>query len=200
MMPSPKSPGIAARTRCGGALAGCCRARRRIIHFLGLQRDITERKRREKELNDLSNALLSEKNRLSESQAVARVGSWQTDLSTLAVPWTEETFRIFESRPDAFEPMHKKFLSFVHPDDRERVHDAFTHSAGQPGAFSIEHRLLFSNGRVKYVEERWQTFTDAMGQPTLAVDTCQGFPFCIPPRRKSRPAMNLNGRMRMNKM
>ncbi|HRJ72666.1 MAG TPA: PAS domain-containing protein, partial [Terrimicrobiaceae bacterium] len=145
----------------------------RLIRFIGLQRDITERKRREQEQKVLSETLSAETKRLHESQAVAGVGSWETDLGTLEVTWTDETFRIFETSPDVFSPSHAGFLAMVHPDDRKRVDEAFLASIGHSGLYAIEHRLLLPDGRIKYVDERWQTFSDALGQPARAVGTCQ---------------------------
>ena len=114
-----------------------------------------------------------ETRRLHESQAVANVGSWETDLATLKVSWTGETHRIFETNPEEFEVTHQGFLERVHPQDRERVNAAFLASIGEPGPFAIEHRLLMPDGRIKVVEERWQAFADAAGKPVRAVGTCQ---------------------------
>jgi len=113
------------------------------------------------------------KRRLVETQSVANVGSWETDLPTLEVTWTEETFRIFEVSPETFRPTHKAFLALVHPEDRDRVDEAFLGSFGSVGPQTIEHRLLLPDGRIKFVEERWRAFPDETGALTRAVGTCQ---------------------------
>jgi PAS domain S-box-containing protein len=127
----------------------------------------------EQEQRQLATRLEAEARRLRESQAVANVGSWETDLATLEVTWTDETFRIFETNPDQFQPTHQAFLELVHPEDRTRVDDAFRASIGAPGLFEIEHRLLLPGEKIKHVEERWQTFTDDSGKPLRAIGTCQ---------------------------
>ena len=111
--------------------------------------------------------------RLIAAQAVARVGSWETDLSTFAAIWSDETHRIFETSPGAFRPTHAAFLELVHPDDRAAVDAAFVRSLGQPGAQSIEHRLLMPDGRIKFVEERSQTFSDDQSRSVRATGACQ---------------------------
>lgn len=144
--------------------------------------NVTERRQaeevlrqKEREQRRLAEELTIETRRLHESQAAANVGSWETDLASLEVSWTEETFRIFETGPDQFTPTHQGFLERVHPEDRQRVDDAFRDSIGKDkrGPFAIEHRLLFPEGRIKHVEERWQTFNDETGGPVRAVGTCQ---------------------------
>ncbi|MEI6435671.1 MAG: ATP-binding protein [Bacteroidota bacterium] len=128
--------------------------------------DITERKQMENELK-LSEA------RLAAAQAVAKVGCWETDLATLNVIWSDETFRIFEIVPDGFQTTHPNFLEYVHPDDRAKVDASFTASIGTNFVHAIEHRIVTPSGLIKNVEERWQILYDDMHQPSKALGTCQ---------------------------
>ena len=124
------------------------------------------------ELPMLVRQLEAERASLIDAQAVAAVGSWETDLRTLGLIWSAETHRIFETG-NAFQPTHRHFLELVHPDDRSAVDAAFKRSIGDTGACAMEHRILLPDGRVKYVQERWRTFSDAAGQPLRAVGTSQ---------------------------
>ncbi|MGZ3726509.1 MAG: PAS domain-containing sensor histidine kinase [Pseudobdellovibrio sp.] len=117
--------------------------------------------------------LSAETNRLHESQAVASVGSWETDLNTYDVIWTAETYRIFEVNSSEFHPTHEKFLQMVHPDDRASVAAAFTQSLTVTDAFSIEHRICLPSGGIKVVEERWRSFRDDTGKIARVLGTCQ---------------------------
>lgn len=78
---------------------------------LGALIDITERKKAE--------------NRLIEAQSAAKVGSWETDLSNLNVSWSDQTFAIFELDKNSFNPTHNSFLAHVHPEDKDKVDNAF---------------------------------------------------------------------------
>ncbi len=118
-------------------------------------------------------ALRASEASLAAAQQVGKVGSWETHLVTLNVTWSRETHHIFETDPDDFQPTHEAFLALVHPEDRQRVDRAFVESLGKPGAHALEHRLLMPDGRVKYVEERWQTFFDELDTPVRAIGTCQ---------------------------
>ncbi len=135
--------------------------------------NVTERRSAEEGLRKNQAWLEAEARRLHESQAVANVGSWETDLDTMEVTWTAETHRIFGTEPALFAPTHDSFLERVHPADREAVNTAFAESLDKAGPFSIVHRLVLPDGSVKFVEDRWQTFTDAAGKPARAVGTCQ---------------------------
>ena len=135
--------------------------------------DITERKRSEEASHRSAKELELERARLVMAQRVAKVGSWETDLSTREVVWSEETHRIHETDSATFPATHKAFLALVHPDDRDRVDEAFERSLDQTSPSAIEHRLLLADGRIKFVEERWQVLADASGTPVRAIGTCQ---------------------------
>ncbi|HEU4570044.1 MAG TPA: PAS domain S-box protein [Gemmatimonadales bacterium] len=122
---------------------------------------------------ELAAQLASERARLVEAQRVTQVGSWETDLVTLRVTWSEETFRIFGLDPETFRPQHDTFLRHVHPDDQAAVDAAFRRSFADRALHSIEHRIVLADGTVKWVEERWRTLAGADGRPALAVGTCQ---------------------------
>jgi two-component system cell cycle sensor histidine kinase/response regulator CckA len=61
----------------------------------------------------------------------------------------------------------------IHPEDRAMMAETFSESMPQTGSSSAEHRILFPDGRVKFIEERWQVIFSATGTPLRAVGTCQ---------------------------
>ena len=150
------------------------------LYYEGSVQDITERKRAERlvqeserEQRELAAQLDNERARLVAAQAVAKVGSWETDLTTRAVLWSAETYRIFEVDPEEFQPTHAAFLDLVHPDDRAAVSDAFEESLDSEMFYVIEHRVLMRDDRIKFVEERWQIMQDDLGNPVRAIGTAQ---------------------------
>jgi PAS domain S-box-containing protein len=150
-----------------------------LIRNIGIVTDITDEqiaaealRSSEWEQRQQAEELEIERSRLVAAQKVAKVGSWETDLASMSVRWSEETHRIFET--DALQPAtHDAFLALVHPDDRSRVARAFTRSVAHRRASSIEHRLLLADGRIKFVEERWEVVFGAHDQPLRAIGTCQ---------------------------
>jgi len=151
-----------------------------VTHFVALQHDITERKRaadelqqRGQELQRLTVELESERSRLLDAQAVAKLGSWETVLDTGTVTWSAENHRIFETDPATFRPTHEAFLALIPQDQRDLVDEAFRRSSDRPGPCSVEHRLEFPDGRVKYIEERWHIVVDLHGRPVRALGTSQ---------------------------
>ncbi len=72
-----------------------------------------------------SEKLLKSEAQLIRAQAVAKVGSWETDLATMQVIWSKETYRIFEIDPEKSPITHLAFLAYVHPEDKLMVDTAF---------------------------------------------------------------------------
>jgi PAS domain S-box-containing protein len=139
----------------------------------GVARDVSGRVAAEGLQHALTQELEAKHAQLVKVQAVAKIGTWETDVKTLQVKWSEETFRIFAKDAATFRPRHEDFLQLVHPEDRGAVDAAFLHSVGSLDVFSIHHRLLLPDGRVKHVEERWQAIADPGGEISRVIGTCQ---------------------------
>ncbi len=120
-----------------------------------------------------SEKLLQSEARLITAQSVAKIGSWATDLISLEVIWSEETYKIFETNSTEFNASHLSFLGFVHPEDKELVDEAFLKSLTTEKTNSVEHRIICLSGKIKYVEEIWQIEKDKNGNPLRAIGTCQ---------------------------
>ncbi|MGZ5015695.1 MAG: PAS domain S-box protein [Methylobacter sp.] len=131
---------------------------------MALVRDITERKRVEE-------AIQRSQTLLKEAQRIAHIGSWEVDMVNGVLTWSDETFRIWEIDKAHFGATIDAFLETVHPEDRENVAHAYSHSVNNKTLYQIEHRLLFPDGRVKYIAERGEPFYDADGKPLRFVGT-----------------------------
>ncbi len=143
-------------------------------------RDITKRKRAEEALRlseqeqrHVAAQLEKERARLVEAQEVANIGSWETDLQSLDVIWSEQIHRIFETDPSSFLPTRPKFREFVHPEDRPKVDAALDASLDKRSPCTVEYRVVMPDGRIKFLEERWQAFQDKEGKPFRIAGTCR---------------------------
>jgi PAS domain S-box-containing protein len=125
-------------------------------------RDISERAQAEAALRESERAL-------SESQRVARVGSWSLDFATDAMAWTPELYRVFGVSQDTFVPSVAAFLSLIHPDDRAAV-EAWT-VAGLAGKEPPpqEFRINLAGGGVRYIEARGTRVQDAENKPIRGI-------------------------------
>ncbi|KIL99689.1 Phytochrome two-component sensor histidine kinase Cyanobacterial phytochrome B [Paramagnetospirillum magnetotacticum MS-1] len=108
---------------------------------------------------------------LNRAQSVAHIGSWQVDLPSDHVRWSQETYRIFGITPGT--PVtFTTVMAMVHPDDRAQVQDAI--SALLTGApYDVEHRVITAGGEVKYVAAKALLTTAPTGEPQEILGTVQ---------------------------
>ena len=151
-----------------------------VVKWFGVSIDIEDRKRAEEALRSsereqrhIAAQLERERARLVEAQEVAKLGSWEAELQSLDVIWSEQTHRIFETDPSRFHPTRPKFREFIHPEDRAKVDAAFLASLDKRSPSTVEYRSVMSDGRVKILEERWQAFHDETGKPIRVAGTCR---------------------------
>ena len=134
--------------------------------ILSVFKDITAR-RKAKE------ALLESLENLREAQRIARIGNWRLDLRSNQLVWSDEVFRIFEMDPERFPATYEGFVAAIHPEDRDAVSRAYEESLRQRQPYNITHRLLFADGRIKFVHEHGETQFADDGTPLVSHGTVQ---------------------------
>lgn len=138
--------------------------RNEVTGVLGIYEDITEHKQAEAALQR------SEAN-LNRAQAVAKVGSWYLDIASNHLEWSDETYRIFGFPRQQAVDMDT-FASTLHPDDKDRVLDAWNKAvAGAP--YDIEHRIVVRGGGALWVREHAEIERDAQGRALFGIGTMQ---------------------------
>ncbi|NOU17533.1 MAG: PAS domain S-box protein [Bacteroidales bacterium] len=137
-----------------------------IIGVVVLAQDISERRQMEETLrkNECT---------LKEAQRVGRLGSWELNIINNHLTWSDQIYRIFEIDPIEFGASYEAFLNAIHPDDREKVDFAYTNSLKTHTPYTIDHRIRFTDGRIKYVQEQCETFYDSEGKPLRSVGVVQ---------------------------
>jgi PAS domain S-box-containing protein len=111
--------------------------------------------------------------RLKEAHKIAQIGNWELDLRTDTLTWSDEIYRIFEVDPLAFKASYAAFIEFIHPEDREMVDRRYQDSLKHRTPYSVEHRLLMKDGRVKYVHEQGKTDYDVQGRAVRSLGIVQ---------------------------
>jgi PAS domain S-box-containing protein len=133
--------------------------------FVTTYTDITERKRAE-------TALRHSEASLANAQRIARLGSWDWNIATGDLTWSDGVYLIFGLEPNEFEATYDAFLALVHPEDRPMVQKAMSNAlAGFP--YGIDHRVVLPNGEVRIVHEQGEVERDPDGNPAVMHGTVQ---------------------------
>ena len=129
-----------------------------IIGITGIGRDVSEHKRVEQQL-------VEQRQHLITAQALAHLGSWEWDLASGNVAWSDELYRIFGHEPGTMVVTYETFLAALHPDDHDRVLASVNDALGTGKGFSCEYRIVRPDGDVRVVHARGTVRCDETGRP-----------------------------------
>ena len=123
----------------------------------------------------LNEALLSglseREHRLSEAQELARLGSWERDLRTGEVTWSDQQYALLGLEPGT-EDARERFIEMIHPEDRVAFEEAVKRNeAGEPYALDI--RLRLPNGALRWHHIRGEATKWVDGLPAVLSGTAQ---------------------------
>ena len=107
---------------------------------------------------------------LAEAQAIAHVGSWEWDIATGAVTWSDEQCRLF-GIPVGSPASYNGFVTRVHPEDRDRVERIIARGVAERRREEYEWRLVRSDGEVRHMHTLSVVVTDAAGKPVRMAGT-----------------------------
>jgi PAS domain S-box-containing protein len=136
-----------------------------IVEWFGAASDITERKRVEEQLR-------SNQARLVDSQRLANVGSWERDVATGTVRWSDQMYRIY-GLPDDTQPVFQTFLSLVHPKDLGIIAEAQKRALAANAPIVVEYRITRPDGEVRLIRSIAEGIKNEQGAPVRFVGTDQ---------------------------
>lgn len=122
---------------------------------------------------DVADATSRLERQLNAAQQITRIGSWEWDLATGVVIWSDELYRIYGLVPRSCEITLEGFLARVHPDDRERVQRQVAAAVERGGRFSHGERIVRPDGSVRRLDSVGTVLVDAGGRPSSVVGTCR---------------------------
>ena len=111
--------------------------------MLGIVRDISERRERERELR-------RQRELFEQTQEVIGLGGWELDVESGDGQWTDEVYRIFGLSPDD-EITVEDALDAFHPDDRQTMVEAFEQLTTNGDPYDLELRIQTDENDVRWV-------------------------------------------------
>jgi len=105
------------------------------------------------------------KYQLEEAQRIGNMGSWELNLISNELIWSEE-FAVmlgFDKNNSAFS--YENFLGMIHPEDLKEREIAFQEAVQNKEIYISTHRLLLGSGQIKVVYERGELSYDERWSP-----------------------------------
>ena len=145
----------------------------------GIAQDITERNRAEEKLKQ-------SEGQLAEAQQIARVGSWNWDLQSNALNWSDELYRVFGVDPQTFNPAYEAVvMESIHAEDRALVRGVIESSLKTQEPFSFYYRIHRPDGEERVIHARGDVVSDEHGTPIRMFGTAQD----VTERKKAEEAL-----------
>jgi signal transduction histidine kinase len=101
---------------------------------------------------------------LAEAQRIAHLGSWEWNVETGKVNYSEEMYRIHDLEPQERPTYPRRFLARVHPDDRHQTIEHLRHAYRSQEPFNFEHRIHLSDGETRILQTRGRFLVDRSGR------------------------------------
>ena len=137
---------------------------RTLVHSIVI--DVTER-------NRMWAALQDSQTRLATAQRIAHIGHWQFDFLNDDFSYSDEIFNILERPIPARHPTFEELLLDVHPEDREKIRNAWNEAIEARKPFDFSHRLVLPDGKIKFVHQNCEITFAEDGRPKVAMGTMQ---------------------------
>jgi PAS domain-containing protein len=110
-------------------------------------------------------ALRESEARMRLVQEAAGVGTWDWDIGSGEIRWSEQNFRLHGLDPAAGPPSYDDWREAVHPDDRDHANAAVLEAVARREDFDTEYRVMLSDGSVRWLVGRGRLLCDESGRP-----------------------------------
>lgn len=110
---------------------------------------------------------------LAAAQSITHVGSWEWDLRSNSIRWSDELYRIYGLAPRSVAITFDGFLSRLHPDDRDRVRERVGRALERGETFAYTERIFRPDGTMRVLDTVGEPLRDREGAIAGLIGTCR---------------------------
>lgn len=133
----------------------------------------TDAKQFEQQLASLNQKLEANISALEEAQALTHLGSWQWDVATGEIAWSDEMYRIYGFEPQERQIGFKEFIGLIHPQDQERIQGAIGAAFQSGKSFEFEHRIIMPDEQTRILQGKGKSDKNEAGEVIRMLGTSQ---------------------------
>lgn len=104
---------------------------------------------------------------MAESEKIGKFSTWQWDLETNKIDYSDNQFRILGCEPEAFVPEKETFLDFVHPDDKEMIAKSIEGIIKKESLPFVYYKVIRPDHEIRYLKSIGKLLVDKNGSKVL---------------------------------
>ena len=108
---------------------------------------------------------------LNQAQQIANIGSWNWELATDTLIWSDQAYRIYGYQPGEIEINNDTLMSRIPPEERELVGNAINESVIFNKEYHIVHSIIRVDGSTAVVEEHGKVVRDENDKAVRMIGT-----------------------------
>ena len=110
--------------------------------------------------------------RVDSAQQLANMGDYDWHIASDTNRWSDQLYRIYGHEPQSFNASYERFLSHIHPDDRDRISQIHQHAYATGEPYQMIERVIRRDGETRYLSSNGQVLRDESGTPIRMRGTC----------------------------
>jgi PAS domain S-box-containing protein len=110
---------------------------------------------------------------LAAAQQITHIGSWEWDVDSNRVTWSDELYRIYGYEPHSFDITFELFLSKLVPEDRDHVRAAVGQALEDGKRFTYPERIVRPDGSIRHLDTLGEVKRDSAGAICGLIGTCR---------------------------
>lgn len=109
---------------------------------------------------------------IKQGQELANFGSWQWDISSNKVSWSDVLYNIYGLNEHTFPATFEGYLNVLHPDDLQRVLGIIKGALEMHTDIAFEERIIRPDGKIRYLKSWGRVILDESGNPAKMIGAC----------------------------
>lgn len=131
-------------------------------------------------------ALCASEERFERAVTAAHVGTWDWDLQTGQIVWSDENVRMFGLRAEDFDGRYETFTQCIHTEDRARIAEAVDRARKDRTLYDQEFRVRWPDGTERWLHATGQFIYDEAGRAVRMAGVVQD----VTERKRAEEAMH----------
>jgi len=113
-----------------------------LIYSIG--RDITE-------IRKIQEQLSASETLLNDAQKIAKIGSWEFNLHSRELMWSNELYRIFEMDNIPNSHLFESYLNYFPEGEKESIYARFGECIRTQQPYELTNKIVFTDNRIKWI-------------------------------------------------